>query len=102
LNGLTKSLGGRSLDHGIRVLGVNPGAVETERVRTLLKGRAEKMFGDATRWREVMAQTQPLGRAATTKEVADVVVFLASDRAAWICGEVVNHDAGNIYRSDLF
>jgi len=29
LNGVTKSLGGRSLDHGVRVLGVNPGAVET-------------------------------------------------------------------------
>src|SRR5690349_16475796 len=102
LNGVTKSLGGRSLDHGVRVLGVNPGAVETERVRTLLQSRAEKLFGDASRWREVLASTQPHGRAATTKEIADVVVFLASDRAAWICGEVVNLDAGNIYRSDLF
>ena len=102
LNGVTKSLGGRSLDHGVRVLGVNPGAVETERVRTLLQSRAEKMFGDASRWRDVMASTQPHGRAATTKEIADVVVFLASDRAAWICGEVVNVDAGNIYRQDLF
>src|SRR6476660_10636432 len=61
LNGITKSLGGRSLDHGVRVLGVNPGAVETDRVRTLLKGRAEKMFGDASRWREVLASTQPHG-----------------------------------------
>jgi 3-oxoacyl-[acyl-carrier protein] reductase len=98
LNGVTKSLGSRSLDHGVRVLGVNPGAVETERIKTLLQGRAEKQFGDATRWREVIASTQPLGRAATTKEIADVVVFLASDRAGWICGEVVNVDAGNIYR----
>lgn len=98
LNGVTKSLGGRSLDHGVRVLGVNPGAVETERIKTLLQSRAEKEFGDAARWREVMASTQPLGRAASTREIADVVVFLASDRAAWICGEVVNVDAGNIYR----
>ena len=98
LNGLTKSLGGRSLDHGVRVLGVNPGAVKTERVQTLLQGRAEKMFGDASRWRDVLASSHPHGRAATPKEIADVVVFLASDRAAWICGEVVNVDAGNIYR----
>ena len=49
-----------------------------------------------------MASSQPHGRAATTKEIADVVVFLASDRAAWICAEVVNVDAGNIYRQDLF
>ena len=75
LNGVTKSLGGRSLDHGVRVLGVNPGAVETERMKTLLQSRAEKMFGDASRWREVMASTQPHGRAATTKEIADVVCF---------------------------
>jgi NAD(P)-dependent dehydrogenase (short-subunit alcohol dehydrogenase family) len=102
LNGVTKSMGGRSLDHGVRVLGVNPGAVETERMRTLLQSRAEKTFGDASRWREVMASSQPHGRAATTKEIADVVVFLASDRAAWICAEVVNVDAGNIYRQDLF
>jgi NAD(P)-dependent dehydrogenase (short-subunit alcohol dehydrogenase family) len=100
LNGVTKSLGGRSLDHGVRVLGVNPGAVETERMKTLLQSRAEKVFGDATRWREVIA-SQPHGRGATTKEIADVVVFLASDRAAWICGEVVNVDAGNIYRQDV-
>lgn len=100
LNGVTKSLGGRSLDHGVRVLGINPGAVETERLKTLLQSRAEKVFGDAARWREVIASTQPHGRAATTKEIADVVVFLASDRAAWICGEVVNLDAGNIYRQD--
>src|SRR5215471_3502005 len=46
LNGVTKSLGGRSLDHGVRVLGVNPGAVETERMKTLLQSRAEKVFGD--------------------------------------------------------
>jgi len=102
LNGVTKSLGGRSLDDGIRVLGVNPGAVETERLRTVLKDRAAKVFGDASRWRDVMAQSQPLGRAATPKEIADVVVFLASDRAGWVCGEVVNLDAGNIYRSNLF
>jgi NAD(P)-dependent dehydrogenase (short-subunit alcohol dehydrogenase family) len=102
LNGVTRSLGGRSLDDGIRVLGINPGAVETERLRTVLRDRAQKMFGDASRWRDVMAESQPLGRAATTKEVADVVVFLASERAGWICGEVVNLDAGNIYRANLF
>ena len=104
LNGVTKSLGGRSLDHGIRVLGVNPGAVETERIKTLLQSRAEKTFGDASRWREVMASTQPHGRAATSKEIADVVVSISGfgSGLAWICGEVVNIDAGNVYRQDVF
>ena len=101
LNGVTKSLGGRSLDHGVRVLGVNPGAVETERLQNIFKNQAQTMFGDASRWREVVTD-QPLGRSASPKEIADVVVFLASDRAGWICGEVVNLDAGNIYRHNQF
>jgi NAD(P)-dependent dehydrogenase (short-subunit alcohol dehydrogenase family) len=56
---------------------------------------------DEARWREVVTD-QPLGRSASPKEIADVVVFLASDRAGWICGEVVNLDAGNIYRHNQF
>ncbi len=102
LNGFTKSLGGRSMDDGIRVVGINPGAVETERLRNIFRGQAEKIFGDAARWKEVLSQNQPLGRAATPEEIADVVVFLASDRASWVCGEVVNVDGGRLYRENLF
>src|ERR1044072_7285709 len=69
LNGVTKSLGGRSLDHGIRVLGVNPGAVHTDPLRPIHQGRAEKPLGDASRWREIAGKNQPLGRAATPKEI---------------------------------
>ncbi|HUB94523.1 MAG TPA: SDR family NAD(P)-dependent oxidoreductase, partial [Stellaceae bacterium] len=50
LNGLTRSLGGRSLDDGIRVVGVNPGAVDTERWRSIHQGRAETLLGDRNRW----------------------------------------------------
>ncbi|OFW15703.1 MAG: hypothetical protein A3H27_09630 [Acidobacteria bacterium RIFCSPLOWO2_02_FULL_59_13] len=102
LNGFTKSLGGRSMEDGIRVAGINPGAVETERLRNIFRGQAEKIFGDASRWKEVLSQNQPLGRAATPEEIADVVVFLASDRASWVCGEVVNVDGGRLYRENLF
>src|SRR6476620_9999762 len=72
LNGVTKSLGGRSLDHGVRVLGVNPGAVETERLQNIFKNQAQAQYGDASRWREVV-KDQPLGRSAGPKEIADVV-----------------------------
>ena len=102
LNGFTKSLGGHSMDDGIRVVGVNPGAVETERLRNIFRGQAEKIFGDPSRWVEVLSKTQPLGRAATPEEIANVVVFLASDRASWVCGEVVNVDGGRLYRENLF
>ena len=102
LNGLTKSMGGRSIDDGIRVVGVNPGAVETERWRGIHMKRAEKILGDASRWREVLYPDQPLNRAAKPEEIADAVLFLASDRAAWICGEVVNIDGGRLHRDNWF
>lgn len=102
LNGLTRSLGGRSLDHGIRVVGVNPGAVDTERWRSIHRARAQAMLGDPERWQEVLLPDRPEGRAGTPEEIADVVLFLASDRARWICGEVVNVDGGALFRESSF
>jgi NAD(P)-dependent dehydrogenase (short-subunit alcohol dehydrogenase family) len=102
LNGLTRSLGGRSLDDGIRVVGVNPGAVDTERWRSIHRARAEAALGDPERWQEMLSRDRPEGRAATPDEIADVVVFLASDRAHWVCGEVVNIDGGALFRENSF
>jgi len=89
----TKAVGSTSLDNGVRVLGCNPGPVETDRIVTLMKTRAEREFGDASRWQEYLKKL-PLGRAAKAEEVADLVAFLASDRAAYISGTVTNIDGG--------
>jgi len=89
----TKAVGSTSLDKGVRVLGCNPGPVETDRIVTLMKTRAEREFGDASRWQEYLKKL-PLGRAAKAEEVADLVAFLASDRAAYISGTVTNIDGG--------
>ncbi|OGA18442.1 MAG: hypothetical protein A3G25_07685 [Betaproteobacteria bacterium RIFCSPLOWO2_12_FULL_63_13] len=102
LNGVTKSMGGRSIDDGIRVVGVNPGAVDTERWRGIHMKRAQRILGDASRWREVLYPDQPLDRAGKPEEIADVIVFLASDRASWVCGEVVNVDGGKLHRDNWF
>jgi 3-oxoacyl-[acyl-carrier protein] reductase len=102
LNGITKSMGGRSIDDGIRVVGVNPGAVETERWRGIHMKRAEKILGDLSRWREVLYPDQPLDRAGKPEELANVIVFLASERASWVCGEVVNVDGGKLHRDNWF
>ena len=101
LAGVTKSLGGRSIDDGIRVVAVNPGGVETERMVALQRGRAARELGDAERWRELFAD-KPLQRAATPAEVANVILFLASDRASWVSGAVVPVDGGFLHRHDWF
>jgi 3-oxoacyl-[acyl-carrier protein] reductase len=102
LVGLTRALGGRSIDDGIRIVAVSPGAVETERWRGIHMKRAVEQFGDASRWREGLVKDQPLGRAAQPEEVANVVVFMASDRASWVCGETVTVDGGRLYREQWF
>lgn len=101
LMAFTKALGGRSLEDGIRVLAVNPGMVETGRMVTLLRTKAEADLGDPERWQEY-TKTLPLGRAATVPEVADVVAFLASDRASYLSGIVVPVDGGKSVRGGLF
>lgn len=102
LYGLTKALGGRSIDDGVRIVAVSPGAVETERWRNLHKKRAREKFGTDENWRDVLSDDQPLRRAAAPEEVANVVVFMASDRASWVSAEVVTVDGGRLHRENWF
>lgn len=101
LNTFTRALGSYSLEHGIRVLAVSPGAVETERLVTLMKGRALTEKGTDENWRDYLANL-PLKRAAKVQEVANVVVFAASDRASYLSGIIVNVDGGHGSRSGSF
>ncbi|WP_339630814.1 short-chain dehydrogenase/reductase [uncultured Sneathiella sp.] len=94
LNAFSKAVGGRSLNDGLRVLAVSPGAVSTDRIETLMRTRAEKEFGDPDRWQSYLGNL-PGGRAATAEEVANVVTFMASDRASFVSGSVVNVDGGH-------
>jgi NAD(P)-dependent dehydrogenase (short-subunit alcohol dehydrogenase family) len=100
LNTLTQALGGRSMDSGVRVVAVNPGPVDTGRMETMLRQRATSMLGDETRWEELLARF-PGGRAATAEEVADLIVFLASNRAAYISGCEVTIDGGITSRASV-
>ena len=89
----TRALGGRSLDDGIRVVGVNPGPVETDRIVALMKRQAHARFGDESRYPEIMSRF-PMGRAAKPREIADLAAFLASDRSAYTSGVVFTVDGG--------
>lgn len=93
LMAFTRALGGKSLDDKIRVVGINPGPVETDRIVTLMKAGAKSRFGDESRYRELMARF-PLGRAAKPREIADMMAFLASDRSGYTTGVIVTIDGG--------
>jgi NAD(P)-dependent dehydrogenase (short-subunit alcohol dehydrogenase family) len=89
----SRSLGGDSIRHGVRVLAVNPGPVETEKHVNDTKRLAREKFGDENRWRDVMAGL-PMKRAATTDEVSGMVTFLASDHCSYISGSSILIDGG--------
>ncbi len=97
LNAFTKGVGAGSVNHGVRVLGVNPAATRTDRIITLTKARAKTTFGDESRWEELLAN-MPFGRVADAEEVADTVVYCASDRASYLSGTMIDIDGGGLYR----
>ncbi len=96
----TRALGGSSLDDKIRVVGVNPGPVNTDRIYNMLKKRAKDLFGDENRYGELEG-TYPLGRPAHVHEVTDLIVFLASYRAGYVTGTIVTVDGGIASRRSI-
>lgn len=93
LMSFTKAIGGRSLDDDIRVVGINPGPVATDRMVKIMKRKAIDMLGDEARWEELF-QKYPGKRPATARETADLCAFMASPRAGYITGTVVTIDGG--------
>jgi len=100
LMAFTRALGGRSLEDGIRVVGINPGPVDTQRITKVLRSHAQRMLGDAARFPELMAN-YPLGRPASVAEVADLFVYLASDRSAYTSGVILTVDGGLTSRRSI-
>ena len=93
LAAFTKAVGGKSLKDNIRVAGVNPGPVSTERIDKIFKMRSESAFGDASRAGE-FSRHLPLGRPATVNEIAELFVFLASRHSGYTSGVVFTVDGG--------
>lgn len=92
--GLTKSLSNELARDNILVNSVCPGWTRTERVEELMRDRAAR---EGITIEEAFAGIEkdiPLGRMATPEEFANLVVFLASERASYITGAAIQVDGG--------
>jgi NAD(P)-dependent dehydrogenase (short-subunit alcohol dehydrogenase family) len=85
---LTRTLALEWARDNVRVVGVAPGKVETAMVQPILDYSERKGM-----------RLNPLGRAGQPAEVAHLVAFLASDRAAYMTGSIVTIDGGEVIAS---
>ncbi len=74
---------------GIRVNAVNPGVVRTE-----IHRRGGMNDQDYNAFLDRSQQTHPLGRVGEAREIAELILYLASERAAWITGATYSIDGG--------
>lgn len=83
---MTKGLAIEWAEHGVRVNALAPGYVRTALVDKLVEmNRLDE---------RALSKRTPLGRLGTAEEVADLAVFLASDKARYITGQIVGVDGG--------
>jgi 3-oxoacyl-[acyl-carrier protein] reductase len=94
--GLTKTLSNELAGYGILVNAVCPGWTLTDRVKHLAQSTAEKTGKDYNAVISGWVNSTALRRMAQPEEIANLVVFLASERASYITGTVVQVDGGVI------
>jgi 3-oxoacyl-[acyl-carrier protein] reductase len=80
---LTKSLAKELGPYGVHVNAIAPGVIETDMTRMITGGD----------WRDFLA-TIPLGRIGVVEEIGKVAVFLASDDASYLTGEIIDVNGG--------
>lgn len=85
VNMLTKVAAVELGKHKIRVNAIAPGETETPIIQHML---------ETPGWKELVLRETPLKRIGTTRDTAEVALFLASDRSDWITGHVLFVDGG--------
>jgi NAD(P)-dependent dehydrogenase (short-subunit alcohol dehydrogenase family) len=88
VNALTISLAREMGPMKIRVNAIAPGPTDTEATRTSVKPEVI----------EKLVSTMPLRRMGTTDDIVKALLFLLSDRAGWITGQILSVDGGTVLR----
>ena len=91
---LTKCLADRGVRDGVRVNAINPGSVRTDRLTTRIRQFANEQGVTEEEAARLMTARMGVERFGEPAEVADAVAFLASDRAAYLQGAILDVDVG--------
>jgi 3alpha(or 20beta)-hydroxysteroid dehydrogenase len=83
VTGMTKTVAKELGKHGIRVNSIHPGAIVTDMIEDMVRGKEEKM-----------AARQPIKRLGTPEDIAEMALFLASDRSSYCTGQSFTVDGG--------
>jgi 3-oxoacyl-[acyl-carrier protein] reductase len=101
LMALTRALGAKSPSSGVRVVGINPGPILTERLKVFLQSRAKLQFGDPEKWPSLL-ESLPFGRAGKPEEVAAMAALLVSDLSGYTSGTIITIDGGLTARGQAY
>jgi NAD(P)-dependent dehydrogenase (short-subunit alcohol dehydrogenase family) len=94
---LTRDLSAELAPHGVRVVGLRPQAMpETPTIKDAFAPRAKASGMTWEQWQEFLASRTHGRRLMTLKEMANVAVFLASDKASGMTGTTVNLTMGSL------
>jgi NAD(P)-dependent dehydrogenase (short-subunit alcohol dehydrogenase family) len=94
---LTRDLSAELASHGIRVVGLRPQAMpETRTIKEAFEPRAKATGMTWEQWQEFLASRTHARRLMTLEEMANMAVFLASDRASGMTGTTVNLTMGSL------
>lgn len=89
LIGMTKSIAADYITQGIRANAICPGTVESPSLHDRMRA-----MGDFEEARKAFISRQPMGRIGEPQEIADLAVFLASDKSSFITGQAIAIDGG--------
>ena len=89
MNGLTQQLAHELGGSNIRINAIAPGPTDTEATRTVVPGTMARTWSPS--W--------PSSAEGTPEDLVGMCLFLLSDEASWITGQIFNVDGGQVFRS---